>query len=126
MSLMYKIVLFAFLFLAIFAGSSSAVTLPFSLTWERNSESDLAFYTVYHGTASRDYNHFGDVDKPNPYFIFDESYLASKGISIGPGGLNLRALAAFLRAVCRRRSDASGTGRCSRCRAASGSPRRPA
>ena len=89
MSLMCKIVLFASLLLAIFAGSASAVSLPFRLVWERNSEADLAFYTVYHGTSSGDYNHFGDVDKPNPYFIFDQSYFASKGITIGPGGLNL-------------------------------------
>jgi hypothetical protein len=87
--LIYKIVIFAFLLLAIFAGSSSAVSLPFRLVWERNTEADLAFYTVYHGTSSRIYNHFSDVDRPNPYLIFDENYFASKSISIGPNGLDI-------------------------------------
>jgi hypothetical protein len=85
----YKIIFITFLLLAIFAGSSSAVSLPFSLTWDRNSESDLAFYTVYHGTSSLEYNHFGEPDPPNTYFTFDASYFASKGISIGPDGLDI-------------------------------------
>ena len=78
MSLIYKIVFFTFLFLDIFAGLSSAVNLPFRLTWNRNSESDVAFYTVYYGTSPGNYTHFKDVPHPanpatNPHCDFCDS-----------------------------------------------------
>ncbi len=51
----------------IFAASSPAATLPSRLTWDRNAESDVAFYTVYYGTSSRNYTHFIDTTTPtNP------------------------------------------------------------
>ncbi len=55
--------------------SSFATNLPFRLTWEKNSESDVAFYTVYYGTSSRNYSHFVDVGHPrdslaNPHCDF--------------------------------------------------------
>ena len=70
-----KSILFPFiilLLLFIHVQSSYAATLPLRLVWERNTESDLAFYTVYYGTSSRQYSHFIDVDTQYPYCIFDE------------------------------------------------------
>ena len=62
----------ALLFLFIHVQSSYAANLPLRLVWERNTESDLAFYTVYYGTASRQYSNIIDVDTRYPYCIFDE------------------------------------------------------
>ena len=75
--------------MTIFSGSSSAVTLPFSVAWESNTEDDLSFYTVYHGTSSGNYDHSKNVSAPNTALLFDKNYFASKGITIGPEGLNL-------------------------------------
>ena len=43
----------------------SGSSLPLRLVWDTNTEADLAFYTVYYGTSSRNYNHFIDVTHPS-------------------------------------------------------------
>ena len=59
-----------FLFSIVYIQPSFGVTLPFRIIWDRNTESDLAYYTVYYGTSSRNYNHILDVDKAYPYCEF--------------------------------------------------------
>ena len=82
-------ILSSLLLLPINIESSFAVSLPFRLAWERNSETDLAFYTVYYGTSSANYSHSADVDKQYPSFSFHEDLLARNGLSVGPDGLTL-------------------------------------
>jgi len=65
----------ALLSLIICAKPSFGVTLPFRIIWDRNTESDLAYYTVHYGTSSRHYTHIIDVDKAYPYCEFGAEQL---------------------------------------------------
>ncbi len=55
-----KITIAVLLLLGI-AEQSLAIPLPFRLTWNRNAEPDLAFYTVYYGPSPGNYTHLKDV-----------------------------------------------------------------
>lgn len=64
--MLFKNYLFAKTALAVllafgFIEQAFAVSLPFRLTWNRNTESDLAFYTVYYGPAPGIYTGLKDV-----------------------------------------------------------------
>jgi len=65
-----KIAIVALLLLGI-AEQSLAISLPFRLTWNRNTEPDLAFYTVYYGPSPGNYTHLRDVrNLTNPSIEF--------------------------------------------------------
>jgi hypothetical protein len=51
------------------------VSTPFTLSWDRNSESDLAYYRVYYGTSSRNYDNYITVDKQYPSCQFTPDIL---------------------------------------------------
>jgi len=59
-----------FLFSIVYIQPSFGVTLPFRIIWDKNAESDLAYYAVYYGTSSRDYSRIVYVDTPYPYCEF--------------------------------------------------------
>lgn len=70
--------LVAILLLIIYAQASFAaqsVPLPVRLAWDRNGESDLAYYRVYYGTSSRNYSNYIIVDKQYPSYTLNESIL---------------------------------------------------
>ena len=54
------------------------VKLPLRLSGNKNSERDLAYYRVYYGIATRDYNSHPivAVDRSHPYAEFDSSILS--------------------------------------------------
>ena len=60
----------SFLFSIGYIQPSFALTLPFRIIWDRNTESDLAYYTVHYGTSPLYYSHGIDVDKAYPYCEF--------------------------------------------------------
>ena len=66
----YILLFITFLFSVIYIQPSFGVTLPFRIIWDRNTESDLAYYTVYYGTSSRNYSHIIDIDRAYPYCEF--------------------------------------------------------
>jgi hypothetical protein len=51
------------------------VSIPFTLSWDMNSETDLAYYRVYYGTSSRDYDSYITVDKLYPSCTLNEKNL---------------------------------------------------
>jgi len=78
MSLKLKLIALLTIVLPLFVWvqQSFAVTLPLKLAWNRNTESDLAYYRVYYGTSSRNYSNFITVDKQNPSCSFDGTRLS--------------------------------------------------
>ncbi len=64
-------ILIAALLLLGFVEQSLAIPLPFRLTWNRNREADIAFYTVYYGTSPGNYTGLKDVTNlTNPSIEF--------------------------------------------------------
>jgi len=51
------------------------VSIPFSLSWDSNNESDLAYYRVYYGTSSGNYDTYITVDKQYPSCEFTPEIL---------------------------------------------------
>ena len=55
--------------LAMFVSADTGHSAQVSLTWDRNTETDIAGYRVYYGTTSRAYNWFVDVGNTTTFTV---------------------------------------------------------